>query len=142
MRTIIRELSVGQIRSFAQEIAEKVTQGFILLDGPIGAGKTTFTQYFLKNYGIEQVTSPTFSYVQNFSSNGRQIFHADLYRVEYATQLRDLGLEFYQDELFLVEWGERFEEYLQPIAAKINIELSSKDPNLRLYTVHLFGSQC
>lgn len=140
MKTITRKLKLDEISSFAKELSGKITEGFILLDGPIGAGKTTFTQHFLKNYGIDNVTSPTFGYIQAFECSGRRIFHADLYRVEYATQLRDLELEFYQDELFLVEWGERFEEYLQPIAAKINIEVADDAPDYRLYTVKFFSS--
>ena len=132
-------LEIDQLKDLVEQVRKVVKSGFILLDGDLGAGKTTFVKHFLQSYGIEEVTSPTFGYVQRYDYDQQDIFHADLYRVEYATQLRDLELEFYHNELFLVEWGLRFEEYLQPVRAKIYIKIDSASSQKRHYTVEFLN---
>ena len=130
-----------QMKQLALTLSQSVDKGFVLLDGQLGAGKTAFAQEFLKCHNIDDATSPTYGYVQKYNVGNKNIFHADLYRVEYATQLQDLELEFYQDELFLIEWGEQFEEYLQPLSAKIFIKNIDHTPDKRHYSIELFKPQ-
>lgn len=126
------------LKGYVADLLEKIVVGFVILEGPLGVGKSTFVREFLKNFGVVSVPSPTFTYVERYRIGEKTIFHADLYRVEYATQLRDLELEFYQEELFFVEWGERFENVLQPIRAKITVEFVPDCPDTRQYNLILY----
>ncbi len=82
----------------------------LLLDGPLGAGKTTFVRGLARGVGSEaHVASPTFQLVRVYP--GRiALAHVDLYRLEAPAELRDLGLEELLDEgAVVVEWGDRLE---------------------------------
>jgi len=72
----------------------------ILLDGPVGAGKTTFTRAFLENGAV---TSPTYSIINEVDN----IIHADFYRIEKKEELIHLEIPMYLEEkdYFLIEWG-------------------------------------
>ena len=72
----------------------------IILDGPVGAGKTTFTRTFI---GREEAQSPTYSLINEIEN----IIHADLYRIEKKEELIHLEIPMYLDEkdYFLIEWG-------------------------------------
>lgn len=80
------------------------TPCLLFLEGPVGAGKTTFVRSFLED---KEVQSPTYSLVLEYDN----ILHADLYRLEKKEELIHLELPMYLEEkdYFIVEWGERFE---------------------------------
>ncbi len=97
----------------AQFIAPHLRQGdVLLLDGPIGAGKTHFAraliQARLQAVGrAEDVPSPTFTLVQVYETD-LEIWHADLYRLTHPHDALDLGLDqAMQDALCLIEWPDR-----------------------------------
>lgn len=84
----------------------------ILLTGNLGAGKTTFTKYFCKAYGLNpnKVKSPTFSLINNYKINDLQINHLDLYRLNQLDQfLEQELLELIQNpnSITLIEWPDR-----------------------------------
>lgn len=82
----------------------------VLLEGELGAGKTTFVRGMAQGTGSPAaVASPTFQLVRIYG--GRiQLAHVDLYRVENSTELADLGLEELAAQgAVVVEWGERLE---------------------------------
>ena len=66
----------------------------IALTGDLGTGKTFFVKSILKNFGIEEVTSPTFSIVNTYSGEV-QINHFDFYRIKKVVELYDIGFEEY-----------------------------------------------
>jgi tRNA threonylcarbamoyladenosine biosynthesis protein TsaE len=78
----------------------------IILTGPVGVGKTTFTKYFVEQERSEDVLSPTYSIVNEVGRN----IHADLYRIEDPEELVHLEFELYLEgkDFFLVEWGKPF----------------------------------
>lgn len=82
----------------------------ILLDGPVGAGKTTFTRAFLEK---GQASSPTYSIINEVEN----IVHADLMRIEKKDELIHLEIPMYLEEkdYFLVEWGMPYQYELQKI---------------------------
>jgi tRNA threonylcarbamoyladenosine biosynthesis protein TsaE len=82
----------------------------IILDGPVGAGKTTFTKHFLEK-GTTQ--SPTYSLINEVDN----ILHADLYRIEKKDELIHLEIPMYIEEkdYFLIEWGMPYLNELQKI---------------------------
>jgi len=87
----------------------------IALLGDLGAGKTTLTQGIVRGLGYDQeVTSPTFSLVQEYLGGRLPAFHFDFYRVEDEHELLDLGWDDYleRDGLVIVEWPSLFPELL------------------------------
>lgn len=79
----------------------------LLLEGDLGAGKTTFAQGVAKGLGVNEfVNSPTFVIINEYFSGRLPLYHMDLYRVEDEAQLYDLGIEeyFFGNGVCLVEW--------------------------------------
>ena len=95
-------------RALGQEIGRAVEAGEVIaLVGDLGAGKTTLTQGIVEGLGYEEeVTSPTFSLVQEYLGGSLDVFHFDFYRVEDEHELLDLGWDDYLDRegLVIVEW--------------------------------------
>jgi len=94
--------------AFAADFALRLRAGdTVALDGPLGAGKTTFVRALVRAlHGREQATSPTFTFWHHYP--GRPpIEHLDLYRIERADDVAELGLEeaFTRDSIVLVEWS-------------------------------------
>ncbi|TDJ50892.1 MAG: tRNA (adenosine(37)-N6)-threonylcarbamoyltransferase complex ATPase subunit type 1 TsaE [Nitrospina sp.] len=94
------------------KIGENLQAGdLVLLFGDLGSGKTTLTQGIARGLGVaenEYVRSPSFTLINEY--RGRiPIFHIDLYRIESASQLENLGLEeiLFGEGISIVEWAEK-----------------------------------
>ncbi|MCA9530137.1 MAG: tRNA (adenosine(37)-N6)-threonylcarbamoyltransferase complex ATPase subunit type 1 TsaE [Myxococcales bacterium] len=90
----------------------------VLLEGELGAGKTTFVRAVARALGLPEatpVTSPTFTLVQEYALDP-PLVHADLYRLGDPGELAELGLEerLGADAVCFVEWGARFADALGP----------------------------
>ena len=86
-----------------------------MLKGNLGAGKTTFSQFLLKNLGsTDEVSSPTYAIVNEYNSPKGKVFHFDFYRLKKIEEAYDFGIEEYLDKAFLciIEWPEIYEEEL------------------------------
>ena len=98
----------------------------IYLLGELGAGKTTFTKGLAEFFGISpsHVVSPTFSLVNRYGDGRRVIYHLDLYRIDVAGELDELGIEEMEEEgaLLVVEWPEKLGRYWRPDATLILLE--------------------
>ncbi|WEF24574.1 tRNA (adenosine(37)-N6)-threonylcarbamoyltransferase complex ATPase subunit type 1 TsaE [Paracoccus sp. S3-43] len=110
----------------------------ILLDGPVGAGKTHFARAFIRarqGEAAEDVPSPTFTLVQTYDDPlGTEIWHADLYRLTDPSELAELGLdEALTDAICLIEWPDRL-EHLPDGAITVAIAAQA-DPDLRDITL-------
>jgi tRNA threonylcarbamoyladenosine biosynthesis protein TsaE len=83
----------------------------VLLEGPLGAGKSTFARALLRALGhAGPVPSPTYTLVEPYELAGGTVYHVDLYRVTSADELRFLGWTELDDGLRLVEWPDRAPE--------------------------------
>ncbi len=113
--------SDAEMRLLAGEWVKCWTAGtVVLLDGPMGAGKTTFARGVLEALGhVGAVRSPTFNLVHVYDTDP-PVLHADLYRL---TSAEDLGLEDYFDShLCLIEWPDRLGALLPGQVLRVKIE--------------------
>lgn len=97
----------------------------ILLEGQLGAGKTTFTKGIAEGLGIKRVIkSPTYTLIKEYTDGTIPLYHMDLYRLENAED-EDLGLEeyFYGEGVTIVEWGSFMKEDLpdEYLLVEINV---------------------
>lgn len=100
------------------QILPKLHHNLLLLKGNLGAGKTTFTQFLLKNLGgTDEVSSPTYAIVNEYRTPKGNVFHFDLYRMKSVGEVFDIGMDEYLDNAFLciIEWPEIYEEELQAL---------------------------
>jgi tRNA threonylcarbamoyladenosine biosynthesis protein TsaE len=113
--------SPAETEAAGESFGRELKQGdLLLLEGDLGAGKTTFVRGVARGAGSPaHVASPTFQLVRVYQ--GRiQLAHVDLYRIEAAGELGGLGLEELLDQgAVLVEWGDRLDA---PEAALLSIE--------------------
>lgn len=112
------------MHAFAKKVLGYLHKGdIVLLEGPLGAGKTTFVRGMLESLGyLKSVRSPTFNLIQTFDTHP-PIMHADLYRLDSA---EGIGLEDYlETHLCLIEWGEKTEGWIDPAYTwKIKIDFA------------------
>ena len=112
------EFKIDKIQDWQKvidEILPQLQQNILMLKGNLGAGKTTFTQFLLKNLGsTDEVSSPTYSIVNEYDTPKGIVFHFDLYRLKNAAEVEDIGMDEYLDKAFLsiIEWPEVYEEEL------------------------------
>lgn len=107
-----------------------VPSALVILNGPLGAGKTFFVRGVLRALGVSQrepVTSPTFSLVHEFDTEPR-VLHADLYRLTAAKELDPLGLAEARSAgaALLVEWGEPYRVLLGGDALEIALAVPTE----------------
>ena len=119
---------------FADEFASKLdAHSIIVLSGDLGSGKTKFTEGILKHFGLEdEVSSPTFTIVNEYDSKNFKIFHFDLYRLADVDEFYAMGGEEYlQNGLCIFEWGEMIEEILQTRYTKITFSRDTENTDFR-----------
>ena len=98
----------------------------VLLEGELGAGKSTFARALIKAMGHNgTVPSPTYTLVEPYQLPGRIVYHVDLYRITNEEELRYLGWTELEDGFRLVEWPDRAPGLTA--AADLRLELSYAD---------------
>lgn len=107
--------------------------------GNLGSGKTTMIKYIAENFNINNVTSPSFSIVNEYTGN-KKIYHFDFYRLKNIAELYDIGFEDYLNDseaIILIEWGNLMNEILPQNRYEINIAV--KDNSKREIIIDFFS---
>ena len=95
----------------------------VALSGPLGVGKTALARGFIAALGHPgEVPSPSFALVQPYEDLDPRVWHVDLYRIEEASELGELGLDSAVDAVLLVEWPERAGPAAWPDALALSLD--------------------
>lgn len=125
------EYSLSEIADVAHRVVQALgNRKHIAFDAPMGAGKTTFIKALCKVLGVdEEVNSPTFAIVNEYSSAHGSIYHFDFYRVRTPQEALDFGFYDYIDSgnLCLMEWPECIEPLLPDDLTHVRIETLGND---------------
>ena len=112
---------------FAEKFASSLSVGdIVVLTGELGSGKTKFVQGVLKHFNMEdEISSPTFTIVNEYTSDKTNVYHFDVYRLEDSDEFYAMGGdEYFSKGICLIEWGEMIEDILPKPYIKI---IFSKD---------------
>ena len=106
--------------NLGEKLSQKLNpQSIVLLQGPIGAGKTSFVQGIAKGLSIsEDITSPTFALSHHYNSGKIPLIHLDLYRLENISSAKEV---FFSEEeealesqaILVIEWPELIEKFVE-----------------------------
>lgn len=135
--------NLEETKQFGIKLGKLLKSGDILcLNGDLGAGKTTLTKSIgLGLEVVDYITSPTFTLINEYE--GRiPLYHFDVYRLENAHELDDLGFDdyFYGNGVSIIEWAEKIENTLPKERMVINIRRGNND-NERILEVNGFGNR-
>jgi tRNA threonylcarbamoyladenosine biosynthesis protein TsaE len=128
--------SESETAAAGRDLAARVQPGdIVLLTGDLGAGKTAFVRGLAEGLGIDagEVTSPTFTLIQEYSGGRMPLYHVDLYRLK-PIEVDDLGLEELTSEggVTAIEWPDRLP---RPFEGAIQVRIEHGHDNHR--TIHV-----
>ncbi len=122
---IITTRSLEETEALATKIAGEIKGGeALLLNGTLGAGKTTFTKGFAKALGVNRtVVSPTFTIIKEYEGTSLTLYHIDMYRIEDEDEIYELGIEelYTPTSVTVIEWN-KMEELPEKVIT-INVEV-------------------
>lgn len=133
----IKICNLEDTKSIGKIIAKNLQKGTVLcLDGDLGAGKTTLTQFIAKEFGIDEyITSPTFTIIKEYEGT-LPFYHMDVYRIDSEDDMYDLGYEeyIYSEGVSIIEWSQKISNMLP--ANRINIYIQRTDnENMRVFSI-------
>ena len=125
----------------AQNIeSEKFPNMVICLMGDLGTGKTVFTKGFAQAMEIdEEVTSPTFNIIKEYTTGELPLYHMDVYRLDGNTE--GVGIEEYftKGGVVVIEWADTIKDILPE--ERLDIKIKVIDENKRLLVITPYGQQ-
>lgn len=130
--------------NFAENFANQLhKKDIIVLSGDLGSGKTKFVQGILKHFGLEnEISSPTFTIVNEYNANICPIYHFDVYRLADIDEFYAMGgEEYFENGICLIEWGEIIENALPSNYIKITFSKNEENEDYRELNIELFGDE-
>ena len=135
---ILESYSEQETKNIAKNIASKIKSNtVIVLNGELGAGKTKFTEGFLSYFGLEnEISSPTFTIVNEYKNENTNIYHFDVYRLEDIDEFYAIGgEEYFSKGICIIEWGKIIEEALPEHYLKIDIQKDEENFEKRIIKI-------
>ena len=124
--TVYESFSEEMTFEIGKKLGEKADKGEIIcLEGDLGVGKTVFTKGFAEGLNIEEnIDSPTFTIVQEYTEGRLPLYHFDVYRIGDISEMDEIGYEdyFFGEGVCLIEWASRIKELIPESAIHITIE--------------------
>ena len=133
--------SEEETKQIAMKIASKLNIGNVLvLTGDLGSGKTKFTEGILEYFDFKgEISSPTFTIVNEHTSDKINVYHFDVYRLEDSDEFLAIGGdEYFEIGISIIEWGEIIEDVLPQDAIKIEFSRDLIHENDRILKIYNF----
>lgn len=130
--------------NLAKLLASKLKiKDIIVLSGDLGSGKTKFTEGILTYFGMEnEISSPTFTIVNEYIKNNINIYHFDVYRLEDSSEFYEIGgEEYFEKGICIIEWGELIKDALPDNYLHIKFEKDSDNENKRILNIFAYGKR-
>ena len=141
---IYNSKSENDTKKLAIKMASMLKKGDVLvLCGDLGSGKTKFTEGFLTYFGLEnEISSPTFTIVNEYKKNNINIYHFDVYRLEDSSEFYAIGGdEYFENGICLIEWGELIQDALPNEYIKIDFSRNDLNENERVLNIKSIGEK-
>lgn len=129
---------------YGKKIAATLKVGdIIVLSGDLGSGKTKLTEGILSYFGLQdEISSPTFTIVNEYDTKNLKIFHFDVYRLEEPEEFSYIGgEEYFEKGASIIEWGEMIEALLPANYTKISFFRNLDNENSRVLKVEKFSKK-
>lgn len=126
-----------------QKIASQLKKGdIIILLGDLGSGKTKLTEGILSYFGLQnEISSPTFTIVNEYDTENLKIFHFDLYRLADIDEFFAIGgEEYFEKGASIIEWGEMLEGYIPKKYLKLEFSRDNVNENKRIIKIENIGN--
>lgn len=133
-----------QTKQYAKKIAENLKKGdVIVLSGELGAGKTKFVEGILSYFDLQnEISSPTFTIVNEYKNDKINIYHFDLYRLGDIYEFENIGgEEYFSKGICIFEWGELIEDILPNDYIKISFSKSEENFEYRILNIETYGNK-
>ena len=141
---IYNSKSENDTKKIAFKMASMLKKGDVLvLCGDLGSGKTKFTEGFLSYFNLDkEISSPTFTIVNEYKNSNISIFHFDVYRLEDVDEFYAIGGdEYFNSGISIIEWGELIKDALPKDYIEIVFHKDDNDENLRILDIYLHGNK-
>lgn len=115
----------------------------VVLTGDLGSGKTKLTEGILTYYKLEEeISSPTFTIVNEYIKDDIKIFHFDVYRLEDSSEFYAIGGdEYFEKGVCIIEWGELIQDALPQEYLHIKFERDNNNENSRIINIISYGNK-
>lgn len=126
--------SENETIELGKKIAQKLKKGdIIVLTGELGSGKTKLTEGILTYFDLQnEISSPTFTIVNEYDTNKFKIFHFDVYRLSDVDEFYAIGgEEYFEQGVSIIEWGEMIKEALPEKFINITFQRDLENENIR-----------
>jgi tRNA threonylcarbamoyladenosine biosynthesis protein TsaE len=136
--------SITETQELGQALGAAIHEAIIIaLTGDLGTGKTAFVQGLAKGLDVSEkyyITSPTFTLINEYPGR-HPLFHIDLYRIEHASELEEIGLDeiLQQNAVIVIEWADRL--FGETLSGHLGLFFRMVDESTRQIDMFAYGHQ-